>query len=158
MTTDEQRTFSSHFDDFFCRCENTDHNLNMSNLISWTTDQSPYDGLALNKEDVNKVFTKVNAKTVCWPRWCMFQITKSVCSSTLSGVYHTVYNVIERRHCSSCMENFHDLSYSKNNSPSDLSDNKPIAITSVVMKCFEKIVLRHLLDHTRGMQDPFQFA
>ena len=46
----------------------------------------------------------------------------------------------------------------KNNSPSDLSDNRPIAITSVVMKCFEKIVLRHLLDHTRGMQDPFQFA
>ena len=26
------------------------------------------------------------------------------------------------------------------------------------MKCFEKIVLHHLLDLTKGMQDPFQFA
>ena len=46
----------------------------------------------------------------------------------------------------------------KNNSPSDLSDYRPIALTSVVMKCFEKIVLHHLLDLTKGMQDPFQFA
>ena len=46
----------------------------------------------------------------------------------------------------------------KNNSPSDLSDYRPIAITSVVIKCFEKIVLHHLLDPTKGMQDPYQFA
>ena len=46
----------------------------------------------------------------------------------------------------------------KNNSPSDLSDYRPIAITSVVMKCFEKIVLHHLLDLTKGMQDHFEFA
>ena len=46
----------------------------------------------------------------------------------------------------------------KNNSPSDIFDYRPIEITSVVMKCFEKIVLHHLLDLTNGMQDPLQFA
>ena len=46
----------------------------------------------------------------------------------------------------------------KNNSIADLSDHRPAAITSVVMKCFEKIVLHHLLDLTEGMQDHFQFA
>ena len=46
----------------------------------------------------------------------------------------------------------------KNYSPSDLPDYRPIAITSVVMKCFENIVLHHLLDLTKGMQDPFQFV
>ena len=76
----------------------------------------------------------------------------------LSGVLHTVYMVLERWHCSRCMENFHDLSHSQKNSPSDLSDYRPIAITSVVMKCFEKIVKHNLLDLTNGMQDPFQFA
>ena len=39
----------------------------------------------------------------------------------------------------------------KNNSPSALSDYRPIAITFVVMKRFEKIVLHHLLDLTNGM-------
>ena len=46
----------------------------------------------------------------------------------------------------------------KNNSPSDSSDYRPITITSVVMKCFEKIVLQYLLDLTKGMQDLFQFT
>ena len=46
----------------------------------------------------------------------------------------------------------------KNNSPSNSSDYRPIAITSVTMECFEKIVLHHLLDPTNGMQDPFQLT
>ena len=108
MTTGERRTFSNDLSDFFCGYENIDHNLNMSDLINRTSVQSPYDGFTINKEDVKKVFIKV-----CWPRWCMLQITKCVCSSTLSGVFHTVYMVLERWHCSRCMENFHDLSYSQ---------------------------------------------
>ena len=46
----------------------------------------------------------------------------------------------------------------QNNSPSDSSNYRPFTITSVVIECFEKIVLQHLLDLTNGMQDPFQFA
>ena len=78
---------------------------------------------------------------------------KAVCSSALSGVFHTVYMVLVRWHCSRCMENFHDLTFIKKYySPSDYG---PIAITSVVMKYFEKIVLQHLLDLTKGMLDSF---
>ena len=47
---------------------------------------------------------------------------------------------------------------SPKNSPSNSSIYRPIAITSVVMKRFEKIILPHLSDLTNGMQDPFQFA
>ena len=43
----------------------------------------------------------------------------------------------------------------KNNSPSDY---RPFAITSVVMKCLEKIFLHNLLDLAKGIQDPSQFA
>ena len=92
-----------------------------------------------------------NRWPVCWPRWCMLQITKSVYStlytwSLKDGIVPGVW--ITSMICSIL----------KNNSPSVLPDYRPIAITSVVMKCFEKIVLHHLLDLTKGMQDPFQFA
>ena len=72
--------------------------------------------------------------------------------------FHTVYMVLERWHCSRFMENFHDLSYSQKQftlRPIRLQTNRN---HFVVMKCFEKIVLHHLLDLTNGMQDPFQFA
>ena len=56
------------------------------------------------------------------------------------------------------LKTFMICSIPKNNSPTDLSDYRPIAITSVVMKCFEKIVLLCLLDLSKGMQDPSEFA
>ena len=54
MTTGEQRTFSNNLNDFFCRYEDTDHNLTISDLINGTTDQSPYDGFTIMKEDAKK--------------------------------------------------------------------------------------------------------
>ena len=46
----------------------------------------------------------------------------------------------------------------KKNSPSCLNDYRPVALTSIVMKCFERIVLKHLLSFTAHNMDPFQFA
>jgi hypothetical protein len=38
------------------------------------------------------------------------------------------------------------------------NDYRPVALTSIVMKCFERIVLRKLLIQTRHALDPQQFA
>ena len=46
----------------------------------------------------------------------------------------------------------------KNNKPSVLNDNRPVALTSIVMKCFERIVLSRLLPVTEPLADPLQFA
>ena len=67
MTTGERCTFSNNLNDFFCRYENTDHNQNVSDLINRTSGQSPYDGFTINKEDVKKVFTKVNVRKSAGP-------------------------------------------------------------------------------------------
>ena len=39
-----------------------------------------------------------------------------------------------------------------------LNDYRPVAITSVVMKVFERLVLRHLKEQTDALVDPGQFA
>ena len=46
----------------------------------------------------------------------------------------------------------------KKKSPSTLNNYRLVALTSLVMKCFEKIVLQHLLTFTSQPLDPFQFA
>ena len=46
----------------------------------------------------------------------------------------------------------------KNRSPSELNDYRPVALTSIVMKCFEKLVLKKLLLQTHTHTDPYQFA
>jgi len=39
-----------------------------------------------------------------------------------------------------------------------MNDLRPVALTPIVMKCFEKIVLKHILACLSPVQDPFQFA
>lgn len=46
----------------------------------------------------------------------------------------------------------------KNNHPKSLNDDRPVALTSLVMKSFEKIVKEVLLDTVQANPDPLQFA
>ena len=39
-----------------------------------------------------------------------------------------------------------------------LNDYRLIALTSIVMKCFERIILHRLMKHTKPHLDPYQFA
>ena len=47
---------------------------------------------------------------------------------------------------------------SKKKNPSSLNDYRPVALTSIVMTCFEKLVLRRLLTFSNKHLDPLQFA
>ena len=42
--------------------------------------------------------------------------------------------------------------------PSCLNDYRPTALTSIVMKCFERIILHQPMKHTKSQLDPYQFA
>ncbi|KAK1789284.1 hypothetical protein P4O66_015217, partial [Electrophorus voltai] len=46
----------------------------------------------------------------------------------------------------------------KNPRPSDLNDYRPVALTSVVMKCFEKLVRDFITSSLPASMDPMQFA
>ena len=76
--------------DFFCRYGNTDHNLNMSDLINRTSGKSPYDGFAINKEDARKVFTRVNVRKSVEPDDVCCKLLK-VCAPQLCQVFSTLF-------------------------------------------------------------------
>ena len=112
----------------------------------------------INKEDVKKVFTNVNVKKSVGPDGVCCKLLK-VCAPQHSQVFSTLFTWSLKDGIVPCEWKISMICpIPQNNSPSDLSDYRPIAITSVVMKCFEKIVLHQLLDLINGMQDPFQFA
>ena len=43
-------------------------------------------------------------------------------------------------------------------SMSSLNDYRPVALTPILMKCFEKLVLKHIKDNIPDRLDPHQFA
>ena len=88
MTDGEQRTFANILYHFYCRYESTDHNLIISDLINRMTGQSPFDGFTINKEDVKKIFTKVNVKRSAGPDGVCCKLLK-VCAPQLCQVFST---------------------------------------------------------------------
>nr|KAG5694287.1 hypothetical protein BaRGS_032005 [Batillaria attramentaria] len=46
----------------------------------------------------------------------------------------------------------------KNNRPVQLNDYRPIALTPIVMKCLERLILARLTNETQDLFDPLQFA
>ena len=46
----------------------------------------------------------------------------------------------------------------KKKSPTTLNDYRAVALSSLAMECFVKIVVQHLLTFTSQQLDPFQFA
>ena len=39
-----------------------------------------------------------------------------------------------------------------------MNDFRPVALTSIAMKCFERIILNNLLYNVNHLLDPYQFA
>ena len=46
----------------------------------------------------------------------------------------------------------------KKATPLQLNDYRPVALTSIIAKCFEKVVSKHLKFDVVDQLDPFQFA
>ena len=46
----------------------------------------------------------------------------------------------------------------KNASAKEFNDFRPVALTSILMKCLEKLVRSHLFKNIQHILDPFQFA
>ena len=82
------------------------------------------------------------------------------CASELSDIYCRILNwCLKECSISGAWKSSIICPVPKKKSSSTLNDYRPVALTSLVMKCFEKIVLQqHLLTYTSQQLGPFQFA
>ncbi|KAL0195353.1 hypothetical protein M9458_008925, partial [Cirrhinus mrigala] len=58
----------------------------------------------------------------------------------------------------SCFKRFTIIPIPKKHKITGLNDYRPVALTSVIMKSFEKLVLAYLKDITGPLLDPLKFA
>ena len=82
-----------------------------------------------------------------------------LCSDQLSHVFTYIFNwSLETTIVPSCFKESIIVPVPKKNSPECLNDFRPVALTSVIMKCFEKIVLKFINSLLPSNLDMFQFA
>ncbi|KAK3565302.1 hypothetical protein QTP86_005478 [Hemibagrus guttatus] len=81
------------------------------------------------------------------------------CANQLSPVFTDIFNTsLEICHVPACFKTSAIVPVPKKTKITGLNDYRPVALTSVVMKSFERLVLSYLKDITDPLLDPLQFA
>ncbi|KAI9999642.1 hypothetical protein NQD34_018320 [Periophthalmus magnuspinnatus] len=81
------------------------------------------------------------------------------CAEELAPVFTDIFNTsLESCHVPACFKLSTIVPVPKKPRITGLNDYRPVALTSVLMKSFERLVLHHLKSFTSPLLDPLQFA
>uniref|UniRef100_A0A1A8FC25 Reverse transcriptase domain-containing protein n=1 Tax=Nothobranchius korthausae TaxID=1143690 RepID=A0A1A8FC25_9TELE len=112
----------------------------------------------VNEEDVCNIFRRQNIRKAPGPDGVTPSCLRT-CAVQLAPVFTMIFNrSLELCEVPSCFKSSTIIPVPKKPSPTELNDYRPVALTSVVMKSFERLVLSHLKSTTGGQLDPLQFA
>ncbi len=101
---------------------------------------------------------RVNIRKAAGPDGITGRVLRS-CADQLAGLFTSIFNkslatsVVPTSFKKSII-----IPVSKNNKPSCLNDYRPVALTSIVMKVFERLVKSHISSSIPVTLDPLQFA
>jgi len=119
---------------------------------------NPPPALRICEEDVSRLFQRQKIRKAPGPDGVSPSCLK-VCADELSPIFTEIFNrSLELCEVPSCFKRSLIIPVPKKSSITGLNDYRPIALTSVVMKSFERLVLTHLKDVTGPLLDPLQFA
>ena len=81
------------------------------------------------------------------------------CADQLAGIFTKIFNLsLTQSAVPSCLKTSTVIPLPKKSPTTSLNDYRPVALTPVVMKCFEKLVRSHITTFITPSSDPYQFA
>ncbi|KAK1784066.1 hypothetical protein P4O66_021738, partial [Electrophorus voltai] len=114
--------------------------------------------LIITESDVRRVFKRVNTRKAMGPDGICGRVLKA-CTDQLAPVFTDIFNLsLTLGIVPSSFKRSTIVPVPKKPRPSDLSDYRPVTLTSVVMKCFEKLVRDFITSSLPASMDPLQFA
>lgn len=101
------------------------------------------------------MFHKCNIRKSAGPDVITGKFLKSLCVSVMWYFY---WSSLTQHKVLKLWKESIVVPVTKNKSPKELNDPRPVALTSLVMKTFERLVKQILTDKVQGLLDPMQFA
>ncbi len=109
-------------------------------------------------EDVNRVFRKEKSRKASGPDGISPACLK-VCADQLAPIFTQIFNrSLEQCKVPCCFKRSTIIPVPKKPKITGINDYRLVALTSVVMKSLERLVLAYLKDIIRPLLDPLQFA
>nr|XP_049618286.1 uncharacterized protein LOC125993625 isoform X3 [Syngnathus scovelli] len=114
--------------------------------------------LQIREEEVRRMFRRQKIRKAPGPDGVSPSCLK-VCAEQLAPTFARIFNrSLELCEVPSCFKSSTIVPVAKKPAITGMNDYRPVALTSVVMKSFERLVLNHLKDVTGPLLDPHQFA
>ncbi len=112
--------------------------------------------ITLLEDEVQRELKRVNIRKAAGPDGITGHVLKS-CDDQLAGLFTSIFK--ESLATSVVPTSFKKIiPVLKNSKPSCLNDHCPVALTSIVMKIFERLVKKHICSPIPVTLDPLQFA
>ncbi len=114
--------------------------------------------ITLSEDDVRRELRRVNIRKAAGPDGITGRVLRS-CADQLAGLFTSIFNeslatsVVPTPFKKSVI-----IPVPKNSKPSCLNDYRPVALTSTVMKVFERLLKKHICSSIPTTLDPLQFA
>ncbi|KAI4872705.1 hypothetical protein NFI96_006629, partial [Prochilodus magdalenae] len=113
---------------------------------------------SLPAADVRKTLRRVNPRKAAGPDNIPARVLREY-ADQLTDVFTDIFNIsLSSATVPTCLKATTIIPVPKKSSVSCLNDYRPIALTPIIMKCFERLVLRHIKTLLPPSLDPLQFA
>lgn len=114
--------------------------------------------LSLATADVKMTLKKVNVRKAAGPDNIPGRVLKE-CADQLAGVLTDIFNTsLDQAVVPSGYKTATIIPFPKKHTITCLNDNRRVALTPIIMKCFERLVKEHITSSLPPMFDPYQFA
>ena len=159
----EQTESAGKCNHFYCRFHRFDLTAELSQVLDRVmqniyTDVSDTEVKEITPNVVQRELNKLNIRIATWPDNLSGSLLNA-CSEQLSDVFARLVNLsISSNTIPALWKKSIICPVNKIPNPVELNDFRPVALTPIIMKCFERIMLHHLLKQTEGKLDPLQFA
>src|SRR4029434_5528003 len=112
--------------------------------------------LSLNVADVRRELQRVNPRKSSGPDGVP---GLRGCADQLAEVFTSIFNLsLHLSEVPTCFKQATIIPIPKKSSITCRNDYRPVALTSTIMKCFERLVRTHICSTLPNTLDPFQFA
>lgn len=114
--------------------------------------------LTFEKADVRRMLRKLNARKAAGPDNIQGRVLKD-CADQLAYVLTDIFNIsLTYAIVPSCFKTATIIPVPKKHTIASLNDYRPVALTPIIMKCFERLVKEHIISKLPPTFDPLQFA
>ncbi len=114
--------------------------------------------VCLSAADVRKTLSRINPRKAAGPDNIPGRVLKD-CAAQLMDVLTDIFNTsLSQAIVPTCLKSTTIIPVPKKSPVSCLNDYRPIALTPIMMKCFERLVMQKIKNSLPNTLDPLQFA